>query len=115
MRADWKTYLIEQGAMVEERRLLNFGDPGAERAALSNSTVITDLSGFGLLSCRGDDAAAFLHSQLSNDINGLTSDAGLDSGYDAMAVFQTASLESGIRLHGHQGPTLTILPLPYAV
>lgn len=38
-------------------------------------------------------------------------------GYDVLAVLQTSSVESGCRLHGKtpQGPTLTLLPLPYPV
>lgn len=86
MRTDWQHFLAQQGGHIAHGRLLDFGDPQAERAAaecsvLSSGTVVTDLSGFGLLSCSGEDAAKFLHSQLSNDITGLAADASLYAAY----------------------------------
>jgi folate-binding protein YgfZ len=49
----------------------DFGDPGAELAAARDRTVLVDLSHNALLSVTGDDAAAFLHAQFTNDVQSL--------------------------------------------
>ena len=81
MRSDWKDFLNTQGARIEGGRLLDFGDTHAERTAMLNGTVITDLSRFGVLACSGGDAAIFLHSQLTNDIKGLPTDSSVYAAY----------------------------------
>lgn len=72
MRTDWQAFLVSQGGRIEHGRLLDFGDPEAERSASGSAAILTELSHFGLLSCSGADAAAFLHGQLSNDVKALT-------------------------------------------
>ncbi|WP_324779154.1 CAF17-like 4Fe-4S cluster assembly/insertion protein YgfZ [Thiobacillus sedimenti] len=70
----WKTHLQTQGAAIEGRTVLHYGDPAAERAAATAGTVVADLSQLGLLAFRGDDTATFLQGQLTNDVRALHAD-----------------------------------------
>lgn len=49
----------------------DFGDPPAELAAARDATILADLSHNAVLAVTGDDAAAFLHGQFTNDIAAL--------------------------------------------
>jgi folate-binding protein YgfZ len=51
--------------------VMDFGDPAAELAAARDHAVLVDLSHNALLSITGDDAAAFLHGQFTNDVQAL--------------------------------------------
>lgn len=59
------------GATFVDGRVANFGGAKAELDSLATQTVMCDLSHDGLLLISGDDAAAFLHGQLSNDVLAL--------------------------------------------
>jgi tRNA-modifying protein YgfZ len=67
----WIDMLQNQGATFVDGRVASFGDANAELQSLATQTVVCDLSHEGLLLVSGDDAAAFLHSQLSNDVLAL--------------------------------------------
>ena len=66
--------LQNQGAAFVDGRVAGFGDAKAELQSLTTQSVMCDLSHEGLLLVSGDDAAAFLHGQLSNDVLALTED-----------------------------------------
>jgi tRNA-modifying protein YgfZ len=67
----WIDMLQNQGATFVDGRVENFGTTGAELQSLIAQTVMCDLSHEGLLLVSGDDAAAFLQGQLSNDVLAL--------------------------------------------
>jgi tRNA-modifying protein YgfZ len=67
----WIDMLQNQGATFVDGRVENFGTNGAELQSLVAQTVMCDLSHEGLLLVSGDDAAAFLQGQLSNDVLAL--------------------------------------------
>jgi tRNA-modifying protein YgfZ len=71
MHPEWRTFLTARGAHVEDGRILHFGQPAAEIAALGSRPVLCDLSHLGLILASGDDARAFLHGQLTNDVEQL--------------------------------------------
>jgi tRNA-modifying protein YgfZ len=68
----WIDMLQKQSATFVDGRVASFGDAHAELQSLNKQTVMCDLSHEGLLLVSGDDAAAFLHGQLSNDVLALT-------------------------------------------
>ena len=77
----WKTFLQSQGAAIEADNVLHYGDPAAERAAATDGTIVADLSQLGVIALRGEDTAAFLQGQLSNDVRALHADSAQWSGY----------------------------------
>jgi folate-binding protein YgfZ len=68
----WNQFLVTQGARQSEERLPDFGK-ALTTAELAKGfvTAVTDL---GLISVTGDDAASFLHNQLTNDVEHLAGD-----------------------------------------
>ena len=77
----WKNFLQSQGAVIEGSSVLHYGDPASERAASADSTIVADLSQLGVIALRGEDTAAFLQGQLTNDVRTLHADAAQWSGY----------------------------------
>ncbi|OYW40257.1 MAG: glycine cleavage system protein T [Hydrogenophilales bacterium 12-61-10] len=75
MIESWKIFLQSQGALIEDRGVLHFGDPVRERAAAVDGTIVSDLSQLGVIAFAGDDTATFLQSQLTNDVRGLHADS----------------------------------------
>ncbi|MEW6416289.1 MAG: folate-binding protein [Pseudomonadota bacterium] len=73
MIESWKTFLLSQGAVIENGAVQHFGDPAAERAA-ALGTVVADLSQLGLIAFRGEDTTTFLQGQLTNDVRALRAD-----------------------------------------
>lgn len=71
MTLNWQSYLAQRGARFEADQPVDFGDPASEFAALASGTVLAPLSHFGLIRATGDDAAAFLHNLLTNDVQHL--------------------------------------------
>jgi folate-binding protein YgfZ len=66
----WNQFLAAQGARSSDERLPDFGQAlGTADLARGFVSAITDL---GLISVSGDDAASFLHNQLTNDVEHLT-------------------------------------------
>lgn len=57
------------------------GDPRAELAAARDGTIVADLSHNALVSISGDDAAAFLHGQFTNDVQALAQGAAQWNGW----------------------------------
>ena len=71
MNADWQEYLGAQGARIDDGKVSDFGNPAGELAAAREATVFVPLTHLGLIECAGDDARAFLHNQLTSDVNHL--------------------------------------------
>lgn len=71
MNETWKSFLQNQGAVLEGNRVQHFGHPAEERRAAAGGHVLADLSDFSLIRARGDDTLNFLNGQLSNDIRQL--------------------------------------------
>jgi len=83
MHPDWQDFLKQQGAAITAGAVTGFGNAAAERAALQAGTVLCDLSHEGLILASGDDAAAFLHGQFTNDVQGLSEGDAQLNGYCA--------------------------------
>ena len=64
----WKSFIRNQGAVLEGERVAHFGNPAQERRAAAEGNVIADLSDLALIRARGEDALNFLNGQLSNDV-----------------------------------------------
>jgi folate-binding protein YgfZ len=77
----WKTFLQSQGAVVDHVTVLHYGNAAAERAAAASGTIVADLSQLGVIAFRGEEAAAFLQGQLTNDVRSLPADAAQWNGY----------------------------------
>ena len=77
----WKNLLQSQGAVIEGSTVLHYGDPAAERAAAADGTIVADLSQLGVIAFRGEDTAAFLQGQLTNDVRSLHADSAQWNGY----------------------------------
>ena len=77
----WTTFLQSQGAIIEGDRVLHYGKPAEECTAAVDGTIVADLSQLGVIAVRGEDAAAFLQGQLTNDVYALSADAAQWSGY----------------------------------
>jgi folate-binding protein YgfZ len=69
--ADWLDELRRSGAAIDAGRVLHFGDPAAELAALPAGPTVHPLPDWSILRASGRDAGAFLQGQLSNDIGML--------------------------------------------
>jgi len=72
MTSAWQDFLIERGARIEADVVSHFGDAAAELRAARDRGVVAPLAHLGLIACSGEDAQAFLHGQLSNDVKQLT-------------------------------------------
>lgn len=68
MNTSWHTHLQQTGAHIDANQVMDFSQPGDERQAMIDGTVISPLSHYGIISASGDDAVDFLQNQLSNDI-----------------------------------------------
>ncbi|MHB8534646.1 MAG: CAF17-like 4Fe-4S cluster assembly/insertion protein YgfZ [Sulfuricaulis sp.] len=68
MNETWKTFIVNQGAVLEGGRVVHFGHPVPERRAAAEGNVLADLSELALIRAHGADAQSFLNGQLSNDI-----------------------------------------------
>ena len=69
--SSWLEFLQSRGAHLGDGRVANFGDAKAEVVAARDATIVADLSHNALIEVTGDDASAFLHGQLTNDVQQL--------------------------------------------
>ncbi|OIR12402.1 tRNA-modifying protein YgfZ [mine drainage metagenome] len=69
---EWQNFLQSasnnQNAVIQNDKVISFGDPAAELQSTMNETVVCDLSHLGLLRLQGDDTQTFLQGQVTNDI-----------------------------------------------
>lgn len=82
----WLNFLAEQGAQFSAPesaesapQLLSFGTDSSAQTATSN--FVAPLDHLGLIAASGDDAANFLHNQLTNDVEHLDTSAARLAGY----------------------------------
>src|SRR5258708_3819218 len=69
--SSWLSFLASRGARLTATGVADFGEPVAETVAARDYTILADLSDNALLAVTGDDAADFLHAQLTNDVQSL--------------------------------------------
>jgi folate-binding protein YgfZ len=101
--SSWLSFLASRGARLTATGVADFGDAPAEIAAVRASTILADLSDNALLSVSGDDAVAFLHAQLTNDLESLPVGAAQWSGWCTakgrlLATFLVLRRESDVLL-----------------
>ncbi len=82
----WLKFLAEQGAQLSApinegnvSEVLSFGADAPVETARNN--FVAPLTHLGLISAAGDDAAHFLHSQLTNDVEHLSAEEARLAGY----------------------------------
>jgi folate-binding protein YgfZ len=71
MNPNWRSFLESADAVFNGDDVESFGDAGRELQAARSRTVVVPLSHLACLEAVGDDAQAFLHNQLTSDINHL--------------------------------------------
>ena len=71
MTSAWHDVLRQFGARVDAERVVDFGDPPAERLAAATASVLADLSPFSVLDISGADAPSFLQGQLTCDVTAI--------------------------------------------
>ncbi len=72
MNTTWQEFLRQQGTDIQDGVAQHFGDARAELASAGDSTVLCDLSQFGILKVSGDDAQGFLQNMLSSDVRDVS-------------------------------------------
>ena len=75
MSTTWHDFLAARGAHIDNGVLSDFGNPAAELDAARNATVLVPLTHLALIECAGEEATAFLHNQLTSDVNHLAEQA----------------------------------------
>lgn len=104
MNVDWKDLLNDDAPVFgEEGTLLSFGDIEGEARALVSEAGIAPLPSTGILQVSGEDAAEFLHAQLTNSISDMPLDNARLAGYcnakgRLYAVFHVLRLDGGFLL-----------------
>jgi len=68
MNSAWQTFLCNHRAVIENHRVIHFGDSVAELQETQTATIMADLSHYGLIRFSGEDAKTFLQGQLTCDI-----------------------------------------------
>ncbi len=106
MTPDWLSFLASRGARVADGVVGDFGDPGAERRATVDGSIVADLAQYGVLAVAGAEARAFLHGQLSCDVEGLRDDA---AGYGAYCTAKGRVL-ANVLLWSGAGSFFLLLP-----
>jgi folate-binding protein YgfZ len=81
MTSAWQDFLLARGARIDAGALSHFGDAASELRAARDGGIVAPLTHLGLIACNGEDAQAFLHGQLSNDVKQLTPERSEYAGY----------------------------------
>lgn len=69
MKAEWKTYITDNGAELDDQDMvLSYGSPKREAAMALTGNTFCDLSHMALIAVHGKDAQEYLQGQLSNDV-----------------------------------------------
>ncbi|NNG14695.1 MAG: folate-binding protein, partial [Gammaproteobacteria bacterium] len=71
MHNEWISFLQDQQAIIDEQGRLSFASGSDETRAVSEASIIADLSPLGVIRVTGEDATDFLQGQFSNDIQQL--------------------------------------------
>jgi len=70
----WQQFLQDSSShplVLDNKKIMSFGDSHAEIIATQSGSVICDLSHLGLLQIQGEDAITFLQGQVTNDVKQL--------------------------------------------
>lgn len=68
MQEQWKKFLLDQGAKMDQDLVVNFEHVDANPTDIDTQDYLVDLSNYGVLRVSGSDANTFLQGQLTNDI-----------------------------------------------
>jgi tRNA-modifying protein YgfZ len=112
MNEKWTESLLKAGATFVDGRVSRFGNPAGELAAMHDGVVLCDLSHEGLILAAGDDAAAFLHGQLSNDVLALVGAEPPRGQWNSWCSVKGRMLATFLMWQGKQG---IYLQLPRAI
>jgi folate-binding protein YgfZ len=112
MDSDWQAHLQSEHALIQDGRVIHFGDPAAELAATQSATVVSDLSHFGLIRFTGEDAQSFLQGQLSCDVAQVSSSATGAATYGGYCNPKGRLLASFLLWHDNSG---YLMQLPSAL
>ena len=80
-RGDWIAFLESQGAVFMDRLTGNIGRFLSVSYDLPRTDFVTSLTNMALIQASGADAANFLHNQLTNDVEHLSSSEARLAGY----------------------------------
>ena len=75
MNLTWESYLHSRNAVIQDGRVVNYGNTATELESMRSGTVLADLSHFGLIHFLGDDAQSFLQGQVSCDVRAINPSA----------------------------------------
>jgi len=81
MIPDWKSFLENAGAELDEHGVAHYGNLRRELSVALTGNVFADLSHYGLISVHGEDAAEFLLGQFTNDLREVDEQRSQYSGY----------------------------------
>lgn len=81
MNTDWQQFLESRGALIQDGKVIHFGDAAAEIRHSGTGPIVADLSHLGLIQFAGEDAQTFLQGQLSNDVRLLNGSNSQWTGY----------------------------------
>lgn len=72
INSEWRTFLHTQGAQFSEvDAVSDFGTPIQEQQQVLQTTVMVDLSQYGLIQAQGEEASGFLQGQFTNDVRAI--------------------------------------------
>ncbi|MCI1013050.1 folate-binding protein YgfZ [Herbaspirillum sp. C7C2] len=77
----WRDFLTQQGAQFDDQGQDVLGFDPAAAVPQSLESFVAPLTDLGLIAATGEEAAAFLHGQLTNDVQHLTADSARLAGY----------------------------------
>lgn len=77
----WQSYLVAQGAHIEDDAVMHFGQPVHELTQTAHGNSLYDLSHLTLLEVDGADAITFLQGQVTNDVKLLDGNLAHYTGY----------------------------------
>lgn len=81
MNDEWKQFLLNNNATIENNVVKNFGNSLEEEQTAYSNIVLADLSHYALIEASGEDVVEFLQGQLTHDIKLVTNDIGQLSAY----------------------------------
>jgi folate-binding protein YgfZ len=106
MNAQWRTFLEEQGAHIEDGYVTDFARLGREAPAALDADILSDLSHEALIKVSGADARVFLQGQLSTEVSALAAEQSQLSAYHSPQGRVLAIL----RLFAHDDGVYLVLP-----
>lgn len=74
---DWRAVLDEAGARFDPEGVADYGQPEAEGRAALSVDVMADLSHYGVIEARGEDARKFLAGLFTGDVRPVSPEQGL--------------------------------------